>query len=202
MASIPACHAGDRGSIPRRGTNFCYQLFGHISFYTIILWWSGVDIGVQREGYLLLPRYCSQLMQLMTTNASRYGNWPAHSSHYFLPIPIPIPMIPSTTLVALGCLSQWLILSSHLFIFALCTVHSHVDTILFTTHRVIYIYIYISINLHHPFVWQCYTWSFRMPWFTTQHGRLERQSFLSLAQLGQDEVSVVEPPTHSCALTI
>ncbi len=197
MASIPACHAGDRGSIPRRGTNFCYQLFGHITFYTIILWWSGVDIGVQREGYLLLPRYCSQLMQLMTTNASRCGNWPAHSSHYFLPIPIPIPMIPSTALVALGCHSQWLILSSHLFIFALCTAHSHVDTILFTTHRVIYIY----INLHHPFVWQCYTWSFWMPWFTTQHGRLEWQSFLSLAQLGQDEVSVVEPPTHSCALT-
>ena len=56
--------------------------------------------------------------------------------------------------------------------------------------------IYISINLHYPFVWQCYTWSFRMPWFTTQHGRLERQSFLSLAHLGQDEVSIVEPPTH------
>ena len=57
--------------------------------------------------------------------------------------------------------------------------------------------LYISINLHYPFIWQCYTWSFRMPWFTTQHVRLERQSFLSLAQLGQDEVSIVEPALTS-----
>ncbi len=27
VASIPACHAGDRGSIPRHGEYFCIQLY-------------------------------------------------------------------------------------------------------------------------------------------------------------------------------
>ena len=72
-----------------------------------------------------------------------------------------------------------------------------VKTMLNIVYIISFHLLYISINLHYPFIWQCYTWSFRMPWFTTQHVRFERQSFLSLAQLGQDEVSIVEPALTS-----
>ena len=61
VVSIPACHAGDRGSIPRRGESFFFFLFVSFSFspLNVYSWKIGQDIYTLQ--YIRRPRLCSEV---------------------------------------------------------------------------------------------------------------------------------------------
>ena len=72
MVSIPACHAGDRGSIPRRGDSFGFRIkMLEMLFLTMKFEFKGFD-------WLIVIQATKETSDLIRniTQTNKFGNWP------------------------------------------------------------------------------------------------------------------------------
>ena len=138
VVSIPACHAGDRGSIPRRGGTptfffslFAFSLyhqlqfhvlFGNIHTFSSIASRSGNEITIWHQFYTCpLPRIVGSVVECSPATRAARVRFPDDASdiffHFFFPSSL---FLPSLALICFPSLLWLLVVGSQLQLLSLC----------------------------------------------------------------------------------